>query len=198
MSAHGRCDRILVTVLVSRLNSYGVWTFGKIFIGIVLKESLSCKCWDNEGLVFCYIGGVSFGSFGDMISSVGFESLFPKRLPVWVLFRRLGVGFGVRSIDMCLFGGEDGRHGFNWPKVQLLNASMMVFGFGLSSCGWLVAPIRCSIFGLSSISAGVPYDYMPRLGGKFLLLASPNEFSSDSSSSTNSNNWKPESTKNYF
>jgi hypothetical protein len=36
---------------------------------------------------------------------------------------------------MHLPGVEDGRHGLNYPKVQLLKVGMMVSGFGLSSCG---------------------------------------------------------------
>ncbi len=128
MSTHVRCDRLLVTVLALKLN-FGVGpTSDKIFTKIVSEESLSCKCCDNEAFVFCYTEGVSFKN---KIFSLGFKSLSPKGLPIWVLFRRFNVGFGVQFVNVCLPSVEDGKHGLNWPKVQLLNTSMMVFGFGV-------------------------------------------------------------------
>jgi len=128
MSTHVRCDRRLVMVLALKLNFGVISTSDKIFIKIVSEESLSCKCCDSEAFVFCYTKGVSFKN---KIFSLGFESLSPKRLPIWVLFGRLNVGFGVQFISVCLPGVEDGKHGLKWPKVQFLNAGMMVFGFGV-------------------------------------------------------------------
>ncbi len=93
---------------------------------------------------------------------------------------------------------EDGRHGHNCPKVQLLSVDMMVFDPDSSSCGWVVAPTGCSRFKLSSISIGAPCDYTPRLGGKFLFLTSHGNFSFDSSSSFKYNTRKLGSTKNHF
>lgn len=110
MSTHVRCDKILVIVLVLELNSGGDSTFDKVFTTIVSKENLSCKCCDSEAFVFCYARGVSFG---DKIFSTCFEFLSPKGLPVWVFFQTLNVGFGVRSIGVCLLSVENGRRGLN-------------------------------------------------------------------------------------
>ncbi len=56
-------------ILVLELNSGGFSTSNKVFTKIVLKESESWKCCDNETFIFCCIGGVSFGN---KISGVGF------------------------------------------------------------------------------------------------------------------------------
>ncbi len=128
MSTHVRCDRLLVTVLELKLNFGVVSTSDKIFIKIVSEENLSCKCCESEAFVFCYAKGVCFKN---KIFSLGSESLSPKGLPIWVLFGRFNVGFGVQFVNVCLLGVEDGKHGLNWPKVQLLNAGMIVFGFGV-------------------------------------------------------------------
>ncbi len=53
--------------------------FDIIFIGIVLKESHLCRCYDNNAHVSCYTKGVSFG---DKIFDVGFEFLSPKGFSV--------------------------------------------------------------------------------------------------------------------
>ncbi len=80
------------------LNSSGVLTSNKIFTKIVSKESLSCKCYDNEALIpYC----AKRVSFEDKIFGVGFKFLSPEGLLVQVLFWGLGVGSSVCSL-MCV------------------------------------------------------------------------------------------------
>ncbi len=95
---------------MSKSNTSEVLTFDKIFTKIVSEESLSCKCYNNEALVSCCARGVSFG---DKIFGVGFKSLSPVGLSIWVLFWGFSVVFSVRSIGVHLPNVEDGGHGFN-------------------------------------------------------------------------------------
>ncbi len=97
-----------------------------------------------------------------------------------------------------------------WPQLAqslTIQPGRIIFSFDSSCCGWLILPIGCSKFKLSSISIGVPRDYTPRLGGKFLFHISIGKFlfhisigkfSSNSSSSFESSTWKLKSTKNHF
>jgi hypothetical protein len=95
-----------VVVSTSKLNSNGVLTFDKIFIKIILKESILCKCCNNEAPISCYAKGVSFE---DKISNVSFKSLSPKGFLVQVLFQGLGVGSSVHYTDVHFPGAEDGK-----------------------------------------------------------------------------------------
>jgi hypothetical protein len=95
---------------MSESNSSEVSTFNKIFTKIVSKESLSCKCYNDEVLVSCCARGVSFG---DKIFGVGFKFLSPIGLSVRVLFWGFSAVFNVQSIGVHLPDAEGGGHGFN-------------------------------------------------------------------------------------
>lgn len=73
-STHGRCDRLPIAVSAPKLNSGGVLTSSKVFIRIILKEIMSCKCHESEAPISYYVEGVSFKN---KVFNVGFESLSP-------------------------------------------------------------------------------------------------------------------------
>ncbi len=114
MSTNGQCDNFMIIVPMLELNSNGISTSGKIFIEIVSNESLSYRCCDSEAPISCYTESMSFG---DKISSVGFEFLSPKGFSIQVLLWGLDVSYSVWSVDTRLLSVEDGGHSLNWPKV---------------------------------------------------------------------------------
>jgi hypothetical protein len=59
-SALVRCNKLPVAISTLELNSGGVSTSNKIFIIMVSKEILLCRCYNNDVLVSCYVEGVSF------------------------------------------------------------------------------------------------------------------------------------------
>ncbi len=100
--------------------------FGMVFIGMVLEESHSCNCYNNDIHVFYYARGVSFA---DNISNVGSKSLSPKGFSVRVLFWGLGVVFDVHSTNVHFPNVEDWGCSYNQPKVQLFNTRWIaIFG----------------------------------------------------------------------
>jgi hypothetical protein len=71
--------------------------FGRLFTKMVSEDNHFYKCYDNNAFISCCTKGVSFG---DNISSVGSESLYVKRLLVWVFFPRTSCGIYGCSIDI--------------------------------------------------------------------------------------------------
>ncbi len=98
ISTLGQCDGLLVAILTSKLNSNGDSTCSKILTRMVSKESMSCRCCDNDVLVSYCVEGVFFK---DRISGVGSEFLSPKRLLIWVFLGGLDVISSVRSADVA-------------------------------------------------------------------------------------------------
>ncbi len=131
---------------------------------MVLEESCSCKCYNNNVPISYYTKGVSFN---DNIFNLGSESLSPKGLPIRVLLRRLGVVSDVCATDVCFPCVEDWRHNHNQPKFQLVNVRRIVVSiFGSSNCGWFISLIGCTGFKLLSTSASALCDCVPIPSGK--------------------------------